>query len=126
MKFASLSFLLILFTNIAFANELDFMNETERLLKSGVLKKVSIDSMPALESYRNKLIKAKVDNANIDYLAYSSALLILDRADLKQSKHLVCIDLEAKAKKSFLVATGNLSYPNFTWPILKVIEQICD
>ena len=78
MKFASLSFLLILFTNIAFANELDFMNETERLLKSGVLKKVSIDSMPALESYRNKLIKAKVDNANIDYLAYSSALLILD------------------------------------------------
>ena len=83
MKFASLSFLLILFTNIAFANELDFMNETERLLKSGVLKKVSIDSMPALESYRNKLIKAKVDNANIDYLAYSSALLILDRADLK-------------------------------------------
>lgn len=126
MKTATLSLLLILITIPSQAKAFDFMKETENLVNSGVLKKLSNNSMSALEAYRTNLIKAKVDNSDINYLAYSSALLVLDRADLKQSKHLVCRDLEAKAKQSFYAAIEKKQYPSFTWPILKIIEQICE
>ncbi|MEC9282878.1 MAG: hypothetical protein VX642_09210 [Bdellovibrionota bacterium] len=126
MNIASMSLLLILFSSTSFASKFDFMGETEKLVNSGVLKKASSGSTAALESYRSKLIQAKVDNTDINYLAYSSALLVLDRADLKQAKHLVCRDLEAKAKQSFRAQIEKQVYPSFTWPILKVVEQICE
>lgn len=125
MKYGFMILLLSFSFNASALDKVNFLDDSYEMIQkfTKLTEKQALDKM---ENFRKKIFNLKLEPKHPDYLAWSSMMLVLDRADFKQSRYLVCRDLEQKVKDSFQISLNQKQYPDFTWPALNLVEAFCD